>query len=150
MEIDISNSSERQRDPAAVELLRKLRATLLSKNISAARLAARNLSWMQEDGLIILKEALFGDYPGPAKKAAAYGLRSMKGRMTKMALEVMEQGLKHSDRNTRQACTKSLMLLKGGSPGKAPQRGRPASDKRTIQDIPSKQKPGIDSPFKRK
>jgi len=107
-------SPQRESDEASVELLRKLRAKLLSDDITTSRLAAFNLSWKQEDGLAILKEALFGDYPRTAKKAAAYGLRSMKGRMQKMALEVLEQGLKHRDRTTKAACVKSLSLMKGG------------------------------------
>lgn len=104
--------SERQRDEASVELLKKLREKLLSDNISTARRAAFNLSWKQEDGLVILKEALFGNYQRTAKKAAAYGLRSTKGRMRKMAKEVLEQGLKHHDRTTKAACVKSLSLMK--------------------------------------
>jgi hypothetical protein len=96
-----------------VELLRKLREKLLSGSISTARVAALNLSWKQEDGLAILKEALFGDYPRTAKKAAAYGLRSMNGRMRKMASEVLEQGLRHRDRTTKAACVKSISLMKG-------------------------------------
>ena len=98
-----SKSSHRQRDKASIELLRKLRQKLLSGNISTARLAALNLAWKQEDGLAILTEALFGNYPRTAKKAAAYGLRSMNGRMQKMASEVLEQGLKQRERTTRAA-----------------------------------------------
>ena len=113
MSFDSSKSSQRQRSEASVELLRKLKEKLLSGDISTARLAALNLSWKQEDGLAILTEALFGNYPRTTKKAAAYGLRSMKGRMRKMALEVQEQGLKHRDRTTKAACVKSISLMKG-------------------------------------
>lgn len=91
---------------------------MLSDNISTARLAALNLSWKQEDGLAILTEALFGSYPRTAKKAAAYGLRSMKGRMQKMGLEVLKQGLRHRDRTTKAACVKSISLIKGQVSGK--------------------------------
>jgi hypothetical protein len=77
-----------------------------------------NLAWKQEDGLAILTEALFGNYPRTAKKAAAYGLRSTNGRMRIMALEVLEQGLKHRDRTTKAACVKSISLMKGGVSGK--------------------------------
>ena len=91
---------------------------MLSDDISTARLAASNLSWKQEDGLAILTEALFGNYPRTAKKAAAYGLRSMNGRMQKMALEVLKQGLKHRDRTTKAACVKSISLMKGQVSGK--------------------------------
>ena len=138
MTFDNSKSSERRRDEATVELLKKLRDKLLSNNISTARQAAFNLSWKQEDGLVILKEALFGNYPETAKKAAAYGLRSMNGRMQKMALEVHEQGLKHLDRTTKAVCVKSLYLLKGGALEKAGSGGRPTSGKLIIKEITKK------------
>jgi hypothetical protein len=118
MTFDNSKSPQRQRDEASVELLRKLREKLLSDDISTARLAAFELARKQEDGLAILTEALFGNYPRTAKKAAAYGLRSMKGRMQKMALEVLKQGLKHRDRTTKAACVKSISLMKGQVSGK--------------------------------
>ena len=114
MAFDNSKASGRQRDEASVALLRKLREKLLSSNISTARVAAFNLSWKQEDGLAILTEILFGNYTRTAKKAAAYGLRRMQGRMKKMALEVLEQGLIHRDRTTKAACIKSLSLMKNG------------------------------------
>jgi len=118
MIFDNSKLPERQRDEATVELLRKLREKLLSDNISTARVAALNLSWKQEDGLAILTEVLFGKYPRTAKKAAAYGLRSMNGRMRKMASEVLGQGLRHRDRTTKAACIKSISLMKGQVSGK--------------------------------
>jgi hypothetical protein len=108
---------------------------LLSDNISTARLAASNLSWKQEDGLAILTEALFGSYPRTAKKAAAYGLRSMNGRMRKLALEVLQQGLKHRDRTTKAACIKSISLMKGGASGKAASHTQPASGRQRIREI---------------
>ena len=115
---DSKKSPQRQRDEASIELLRKLREELLSNDVTTARLAGLNLSWKQEDGLAILKEALFGDYPRTAKKAAAYGLRSMKGRMKKMATDVLEQGLKNRDRTTKAACIKAISLMKGETPKK--------------------------------
>ncbi len=118
MTLDNSKSSGRQRTEESIKLLIKLRMNLLSDDISTARQAALNLSWKQEDGLAILKETLFGDYPRTAKKAAAYGLRSMNGRMRKMASEVLEQGLKHRDRTTQAACVKSIALMKGLASGK--------------------------------
>jgi len=115
---DNGKSTERQRDEASIEALRQLREKLLCENISTARVAGLNLSWKQEDGLAILTEVLFGNYPRTAKKAAAYGLRSMQGRMRKMAFEVLEQGLKHRDRTTKAACVKSISLMKGKVSGK--------------------------------
>ena len=132
MTVDNRRPPERQRDEATVKVLIKLRDKLLSNNISTARMAAFNLSWKQEDGLAILKEALFGDYPRTTKKAAAYGLRSMNGRMQIMGLEVLEQGLKHRDRTTKAACVKSLSLAKAGPSKKA------ASDKPKIKPITKK------------
>jgi hypothetical protein len=101
----------RVRDEASIALLRGLREKLLSKNISTARVAASNLAWKQEDGLAILAEALLGDYPRTTKKAAAYGLRKTNGRMQKMALEILQKGLKHRDRTTKAACIKCLSLM---------------------------------------
>ena len=113
MAFDNSKASGRQRDEASVALLRQLREKLLSGDISTARVAALNLSWKQEDGLTILTEALFGNYSRTVKKAAAYGLRSMNGRMRKMALDVLKEGLRHQDRTTKAACIKSISLMKG-------------------------------------
>jgi hypothetical protein len=111
MTIESIKPQERQRDEASIALLRGLREKLLSKNISTARVAASNLAWKQEDGLAILAEALLGDYPRTTKKAAAYGLRKTNGRMQKMALEILQKGLKHRDRTTKAACIKCLSLM---------------------------------------
>ncbi len=138
MAVDNRRSPEPQRDEATVKLLIKLREKLLSNNISTARLAAFSLSWKQEDGLTILKEALFGDYPRTTKKAAAYGLRSMNGRMQIMGMEVLKQGLKHQDRTTKAACVKSLSLVKAGPSKKADSGGKPASGKPKIKPITKK------------
>lgn len=124
MKLEKRVPSGREKDEAAVELLAKLREKLHSENVSTARLAAFNLSWKQEDGLDILKETLVGRrFSRTAKKAAAYGLRSMKGRMKKMAVEVLKDGLKNSDRTTRAACEKALLLMAGMVP-KKPSGGR--------------------------
>ena len=112
------NSGEYERDERTIKLLRELREKLHSRNISTARVAAYQLSWRQEDGLLILKEALFGDYERTTKKAAAYGMRSMKGRMFKLATETIEQGLKHRDKTTKAACIKCLAIMKGETPKK--------------------------------
>jgi hypothetical protein len=112
-----------------VELLITLREKLNSHDISTARKAAFNLSWMQEDGLDILKNALLGSYPRTTKKAAAYGLRSMHGRMKKMALEVLKQGLKSRNHTTKAACVKSLMLMIGKTYGKVDCQKETATDR---------------------
>ncbi len=126
--------SGREKDQAAVERLAQLRVKLHAEDVSTARKAAFNLSWMQEDGLDILVEALFGGFPRVTKQAAAYGLRSMNGRMRKMAEEVLTKGLAHSNRITKDACTKSLQLMKEG----------PAKKKAGFQRKPYKpRRPGI-------
>ena len=115
MKFEGKKSSGREKDEAVIELLRQLTRKLCSNDITTARLAAFNLSWMQEDGLAILTQVLLGDFSRTSKKAAAYGLRSMKGRMRKPAFEVLEKGLKHRDRTTKAACVKAISLIKGGS-----------------------------------
>ncbi len=104
--------SGREKDEAAVKLLEELREKVYSSNISSARHAAFNLSWMQEDGYEILQEALVGNSPRSAKGAAAYGLRKMRGRMKNQAFSLLEGGLKHSNADIRQACAHALRLEK--------------------------------------
>jgi hypothetical protein len=136
---------ERERDPATIEKLKLLRQKLMSDNISYARVAAFQLSWLQEDGMAVLQEALFGNYPQTAKKAAAYGIRSMRGRMKKVAVEVLEKGIAHQDKLTRE-----VSLLRGEivikppkrkpkPRGKRPQGQKPHSSrsKRQIRSVPS-------------
>jgi len=135
MKSDETRSSERERDEAAVEQLRQLTRKLCSNDITTARLAAHNLSWMQEDGLAILTETLMGNYSRTTKKAAAYGLRSMKGRMKKLALEVLEQGLRHRDRTTKAACVKAISLMKGGTSKKDGSQSKSHSSRPQIKEI---------------
>jgi hypothetical protein len=138
---------ERERDPATIEKLKQLRQKLMSDNISYARVAAFQLSWLQEDGMAVLQEALFGNYPQTAKKAAAYGIRSMRGRMKKVAVEVLEKGITHQDRTTREVSKTSLGLMRGEITIKAPKRkpmpggkrpqGQKPHSKRQIRSVPS-------------
>jgi hypothetical protein len=118
MNLEKRKPSGREKDQASVKLLEKLREQLHSSNTSTARRAAFNLSWMQDDGLDILKEALFNDTARRTKSAAVYGLRKMRGRMKKIALGVLSQGLKCSDSDTVYACQNALALLKHPAPGK--------------------------------
>jgi len=104
--------SGREKDEASVELLDKLQGQLHSTNASIRRRAAYNLSWMQEDGLDILKSVLFGNYSVTAKNASSYGLRKMQGRMKKKALEVLMEGLKKQDNPTSDICRNALLLLR--------------------------------------
>ncbi len=110
--------SGRERDEASIKLLKKLREQLYSPDASNRRRAAHKLSWMQEDGLDILKAALFDHYPVPTKNAAAYGLRKMQGRMKKMALEILEQGLNDRNAATAEICRNALQLLGQKTPKK--------------------------------
>ena len=104
--------SGRERDAAAIAKLEQLREKLYSENPSVARHSAFNLSWMQEDGYDILKEALFSAAPRSTKGAAAYGLRKMRGRMHKGALALIEEGAKDTNISTRQVCERALSLEK--------------------------------------
>lgn len=140
------NTPEREdKEKTSLDLLRKLREKLFSEHISTARLAAQRLGWLQDDGLTILKEALFGDYSKIVKKAAAYGLRSMRGRMKRAAIEVLQQGLIHRDRTTQAACLKSLQIIHGeipkrNAPTKKPKEAHKPR-KIPIRDLPADAKP---------
>ncbi|MHC4425228.1 MAG: hypothetical protein ACYSYV_03925 [Planctomycetota bacterium] len=134
--------SGREKDEAAIRLLEKLREQLDSAHASNRRRAAFNLSWMQEDGLEILKGALFGRAPITTKNAATYGLRKMRGRMKKLALEVLRQGLKHSDGSTREVCKSALRLLEQEARGELVSRGQ-AGKKSRIREIPKKSRPRL-------
>lgn len=134
--------SEQEKQEAAIRLLRKLGEQLQSADASTRRRAAYNLSWMQEDGLQILKGVLFGNFQITAKNASAYGLRKMRGRMKKTALEVLEQGLKHRDRSTKQVCRNALQLLGREVPGAAAPK-KQAGKKTRIREISHESRPSI-------
>jgi hypothetical protein len=133
--------SGRERDQAAIELLEKLREQLYSSNISTVRQSAFHLSWMQEDGLDILREALLGDTPRRVKSAAAYGLRKMRGRMRKGAEETLAVGATHQDSATAEISRNALDVLKKGKvAAKHPARPRPRG-KFGIREVPGKERP---------
>ena len=113
---------DRERTEETIEKLKQLRLKLMYDDISHARVAAFQLSWLQEDGMAILQEALFGNYSQTTKRAAAYGIRSMRGRMKKVAVEVLEKGIEHQDRNTREISKTSLGLMRGEITIKPPKR----------------------------
>jgi hypothetical protein len=137
MELEKREPSGREKDEASIKLLKKLREQLYSSDASNRRRAAYRLSWMQEDGLDILKAALFGDSPVPSKNAAAYGLRKMRGRMKKKALEVFEEGLKHRDSDIRGTCRNALQMLGKKVPKKTTAKKPPVSHL-SIKEIPGK------------
>ncbi len=140
MELEKRVLSGREKDEASIKLLRKLRELLHSSDASNRRRAAYKLSWMQEDGLDILKTALFGNCPVPTRNAAAYGLRKMRGRMKKMALETLEQGMKRRDTSTGEICRNALQLLGQKVPKKVVPRKPPVSHL-AIREIPRKSSP---------
>jgi hypothetical protein len=112
MKLKKREPSGREKNQETVVLLERLREKVYCDNPSAARHAAFNLSWMQDDGFEILKEALYSNANRAAKGAAAYGLRKMRGRMSKPALALLEEGLKHDNEGTRQVCERALKLEK--------------------------------------
>ena len=139
MESERRKLTGREKDEAAIKLLGKLQDQLHSSDASSRRRAAFNLSWLQEDGLEILRNALFGSVPVTSKNAAAYGLRKMRGRMKKMALDILKQGLKHRDSSTREVSRHALRLLGEETP--APSNSQKRRDKGfRIKEIPRRNK----------
>lgn len=141
MKLKKRKPSGREKDEESIKLLEQLREKLHLDDVSAARRAAFVLSWKQEDGLEILKEALFSDSPKIAKTAAAYGLRNMHGRMKKMALNVLEQGLKHRKVDIRDACSHALSLTGQRKREKPPLKKPPKSGKLEIREVRGKSTP---------
>ncbi len=143
---DKMDSIEQQKHEAAVKLLNKLKEKLYSDNISIARKAAHKLSWMQDDGLDILKNALLGSSPRTTKKAAAYGLRNMQGRMKKIATEVLKQGIKSKNRTTKAASEKSLMLMLGITPPKSYNQNRRSPGNLRIRELRNRRRVSHEHP----
>ena len=130
--------SGREKDEASIKLLGQLREKLYTDDISSARKVAYNLSWMQEDGLDILKEALFSRATKTTKIAAAYGLRKVHGRIKKMALEIFKQGLTHTNKGTRDVCKNALSLVSGKTDKRAPSEGQAKVGRFKIREISRK------------
>lgn len=129
----------RETNEEAVLLLEKLREQLFTGNLTVARQTAFNLSWLQEDGMEILKEGIYASYSSrKTRGASAYGLRKMRGRMRKPAREILEEGAKHTDRAISQVCKNALDVLNGvAKPYKRPNRRRSHSrGKFEIRDLP--------------
>ena len=138
MKLQRRKPSGREKDEDSIRLLARLREKLYADDVSAARRAAFNLSWMQEDGLDILKEALFSRVARRTKSAAAYGLRKMHGRMEKMALKVFREGLAHSDGDTKGACSNALSQIDQNIRGKASAKQPAAVGNFEIKEVPRK------------
>ncbi len=141
MKLEKRQPSGREKDEASVKLLEKVREQLYSSNISTVRQSAFHLSWMQEDGLEILKEALLGDTPRRAKSAAAYGLRKMRGRMRRQAEEVLVEGLSSADHTTAEICRNALVVLKKGKTApRRPLKSKTRGGKLEIRQVPGKER----------
>ncbi len=112
MNLEKRQPSGREKDDASVQLLETLREQLYSSNISTVRQSAFRLSWMQEDGLEILREALLGNTSRQAKSAAAYGLRKMRGRMRKRAEAILIEGAASADHTTADVSRNALAVIK--------------------------------------
>ncbi len=141
MRLEKRKPSGREKDEAAITLLEQLREKVHGDDISFARRAAFRLSWMQEDGLDILKEALLSDTPERTKNAAAYGMRKMHGRMKKMAVETLQQNKESDDDLIAEVCQRALDIMEGKIKPKRPfrkDRGGPRKGKFNIKTIPRK------------
>ena len=139
MEVNGNKSSNQSEE--SVKLLEHLGRKLCSDNSSIARKSAYNLSWLQEDGLEVLKKALFTSNSRRTKHAAAYGMRSMRGRMKKQVLEVLEEGLKHPDNIVRNTSNDALRILRGeGKVKGATSKSRQGGSKIAIRSIPRKKR----------
>lgn len=140
MESEKRKPSGREKDEASIKLLEKLQEQLQSSDASSRRRAAFNLSWLQEDGLEILRDALSGSSLITTKNAAAYGLRKMRGRMKRMAIGVLKEGLKGHNGATRDICRNALALLGEEVPAKPASQARKARGVR-IKEIVKKGRP---------
>ncbi len=130
----------REKDEASIQLLARLREQLYSPNLNVVRQTAYHLSWLQEDGLEILKEALFSNATRRTKNAATYGLRKMRGRMTKPALMLIKVGTESTNSATSQACRSAIDILFNRRPKSTK---RPPSQSRRpnrfeIRDLPAR------------
>jgi hypothetical protein len=148
MKLEKRQPTGREKDEESIQLLEQLREQLYSSNISTVRQSAFRLSWMQEDGLEILREALLGDTPRRAKSAAAYGLRKMRGPDAQNGRgDVGGRLARHEDRGTAEISRNALVVLKKGKTApKRPSRperpkgkpgGRPPG-KFEIREIPGR------------
>lgn len=128
---------EAKRTEESKKLLQKLRDQLYSSNGSIRRQAGFHLSWMQEDGLETLKSVLFGNSSEATKNAAAYGMRKMRGRMKKMSLQILNEGVEHQIKTVRDVCKKALIILEElpPKPGQKPP-AKKAHPRLKIKEIP--------------
>ena len=130
----------REKDEASIQLLSRLREQLYSPNLNVVRQTAYHLSWLQEDGLETLKEALFSNATRRTKNAATYGLRKMRGRMTKPALMLIKVGTDSTNSATSQACRNAIDILFNRHPKstKRPHSQSRRPNRFEIRDVPAR------------
>lgn len=138
MRLEKRKPSGREKDEASLQLLEKLREQLYGSNLTIIRQSAFNLSWMQEDGLDILKEALLLDTPRRTKGAATYGLRKMRGRMTKPARDVLVEGTTSHNQGTAEISRNALRVMEQKKAGKTRRPRKPSPTRFEIRDLPPK------------
>ena len=139
--MELNGNKSSIQDVESAKALEHLWRKLCSDNSSIARKTAYNLSWLQEDGLEILKKALFTNNSRRTKHAAAYGMRSMRGRMKKQALVVLEEGLKHSNSIVRDICNEAICIMKGQGKAKGvAKKSQQGGSKLAIRSIPRKKR----------
>jgi hypothetical protein len=112
MVMEHKEKQDLEKTQESIKLFERLAEKIRSENPSIARKTALNLSWLQEDGLEILKNALIGDEKHTTKAAAAYGLRKMQGRMKKIARKILDDGSKTTDAETKKVCENALRIIK--------------------------------------
>jgi len=132
--------SGREKDEASIQLLEKLREQLYSSNLTVLRQSAFNLSWLQEDGLDVLKEAMLSPVSSrKTKGAASYGLRKMRGRMRMPAKAVLIEGTKSTDPSTAEISRNAIRVMEQKRPaGKHRRPRKPAPARFEIRDLPPK------------
>jgi hypothetical protein len=139
MKLEKRVPSGREKNQESLKLLEELREQLYTSNVSLVRQSAFHLSWMQEDGLDILKEALFGDSHRRTKGAAGYGLRKMRGRMKKAGEQVLLEGLKRTDPVTVDVCKNAFLIIRKKTHSKRKAgRQRSQPPRLEIREIPQR------------
>ena len=131
----------REKDEAAIQLLEKLREQLHTGSITVTRQTAFHLSWLQEDGLEILQEALFSRTSSRrTKNAASYGLRKMRGRMAKLGLNVLKEGTDCPDPIIARTCRNALDVYhnKGTYKPRRSSHRKKRSPRFEIRDVPAR------------
>jgi hypothetical protein len=137
MDLEKRELSGREKDESSIEHLEELREKLyFARNNSARRTAAFNLSWKQEDGFEILKEVLLSENSErQSKTAAAYGLRSMRGRMKKIARQVIYDGIDSESKEISEVCKHAVRVLENRKKASKPRRKPPKKHRKNIKEF---------------